>query len=89
MLKKAGYDFADDCVHVGFGLLKFKPKKDENGNEVVEAFSTRAGNIIKLDDFLDKTTEKTAEIIRKNSELRGGDMTDEQIAKDRFSRKYP
>ena len=24
---------------------------DENGNEVVEAFSTRAGNIIKLDDF--------------------------------------
>ena len=80
MLKKAGYDFADDCVHVGFGLLKFKPKKDENGNEVAEAFSTRAGNIIKLDDFLDKTTEKTAEIIRKNSELRGGDMTDEQIA---------
>ena len=80
VLKKAGYDFADDCVHVGFGLLKFKPKKDENGNEVAEAFSTRAGNIIKLDDFLDKTTEKTAEIIRKNSELRGGDMTDEQIA---------
>jgi arginyl-tRNA synthetase len=80
VLKKAGYDFADDCVHVGFGLLKFKPKKDENGNEVAEAFSTRAGNIIKLDDFLDKATEKTAEIIRKNSELRGGDMTDEQIA---------
>ena len=71
VLKKAGYDFADDCVHVGFGLLKFKDNT---------AFSTRAGNIIKLDDFLDKTTEKTAEIIRKNSELRGGDMTDEQIA---------
>ena len=80
VLKKAGYECADDCVHVGFGLLKFKPKKDENGNEIVEAFSTRAGNIIKLDDFLDKATEKTAEIIRKNSELRGGDMTDEQIA---------
>ena len=72
VLKKAGYDFADDCVHVGFGLLKFKDNR---------AFSTRAGNIIKLDDFLDKTTEKTAEIIRKNSELRGGDMTDDQIAK--------
>lgn len=71
VLKKAGYDFADDCVHVGFGLLKFKDNT---------AFSTRAGNIIKLDDFLDKATEKTAEIIRKNSELRGGDMTDEQIA---------
>ena len=71
VLKKAGYDFADDCVHVGFGLLKFKDNR---------AFSTRAGNIIKLDEFLDKTTEKTAEIIRKNSELRGGDMTDEQIA---------
>ena len=71
VLKKAGYDFADDCVHVGFGLLKFKDNT---------AFSTRAGNIIKLDDFLDKAIEKTAEIIRKNSELRGGDMTDEQIA---------
>ena len=71
VLKKAGYDFADDCVHVGFGLLKFKDNT---------AFSTRAGNIIKLDDFLDKAIEKTSEIIRKNSELRGGDMTDEQIA---------
>ena len=71
VLKKAGYDFADDCVHVGFGLLKFKDNT---------AFSTRSGNIIKLDDFLDKAIEKTAEIIRKNSELRGGDMTEEQIA---------
>ncbi|MBR2550425.1 MAG: arginine--tRNA ligase [Saccharofermentans sp.] len=71
VLKKAGYDFADDCVHVGFGLLKFKDNT---------AFSTRSGNIIKLDEFLDKATEKTAEIIRKNSELRGGDMTEEQIA---------
>ena len=71
VLKKAGYDFADDCVHVGFGLLKFKDNT---------AFSTRSGNIIKLDDFLDKAIEKTAEIIRKNSEARGGDMTDEQIA---------
>ena len=71
VLKKAGYDFADDCVHVGFGLLKFKDNT---------AFSTRSGNIIKLDEFLDKATEKTAEIIRKNSELRGGDMTDEQIS---------
>jgi arginyl-tRNA synthetase len=72
VLKKAGYDFADDCVHVGFGLLKFKDNT---------AFSTRSGNIIKLDEFLDKATEKTAEIIRKNSELRGGDMTDEEIAR--------
>ena len=71
VLKKAGYDFADDCVHVGFGLLKFKDNT---------AFSTRSGNIIKLDEFLDKATEKTAEIIRKNSELRGGDMTEKQIA---------
>ena len=72
VLKKAGYDFADDCVHVGFGLLKFKDNT---------VFSTRSGNIIKLDEFLDKATEKTAEIIRKNSELRGGDMTDEEIAR--------
>ena len=71
VLKKAGFDWADNCIHVGFGLLKFK-----DGS----AFSTREGNIIKLDELLERTVEKTAEIIRKNSELRGGDMTDEQIA---------
>ena len=70
VLKKAGFDFADDCVHVGFGLLKFK-----DGS----AFSTREGNIVLLDDLLNKTVEKTEEIIRKNAEERGDDMTEDEI----------
>ena len=65
VLKKAGFDWADNCIHVGFGLLKFK-----DGS----AFSTREGNIIKLDELLERTVEKTAEIIRKNDAERGGDM---------------
>ena len=46
--KKAGFDWADNCIHVGFGLLKFK-----DGS----AFSTREGNIIKLDELLERTVE--------------------------------
>ena len=72
VLKKAGFDWADNCIHVGFGLLKFK-----DGS----AFSTREGNIIKLDELLERTVEKTAEIIRKNARERGGDMTEEEIAR--------
>lgn len=70
VLKKAGFDWADNCIHVGFGLLKFK-----DGS----AFSTREGNIIKLDELLERTVEKTAEIIRKNAAERGGDMSEEEI----------
>ena len=70
VLKKAGFDWADNCIHVGFGLLKFK-----DGS----AFSTREGNIIKLDELLERTVEKTAEIIRKNAAERGGDMSDDEI----------
>ena len=70
VLKKAGFDFADDCVDVGFGLLKFK-----DGS----ACSTREGNIVLLDDRLNKTVEKTEEIIRKNAEERGDDMTEDEI----------
>ena len=70
VLKKAGFDFADDCVHVGFGLLKFK-----DGS----AFSTREGNIVLLDDLLNKTVEKTEEIIRKNAQERGDDMSEAEI----------
>ncbi len=70
VLKKMGYDFADNCVHVGFGLVKFKDR----------VFSTREGNIVLLDDLLNKTVEKTEEIIRNNAQARGGDMSDEQIS---------
>ena len=57
VIKKAGYDWGDDCVHVGFGLVKFPDKK----------LSTRHGDVIFLEDVLNESVAKTMEIISKNS----------------------
>ena len=69
VLDKAGYDFAKDCVHVGFGLVKFADMK----------FSTREGNIVVLEDLLNESIAKTYEIIKANVLLRGTDMSEEEI----------
>lgn len=61
VLDKAGIPFARDCVHVGFGLLKFADGK----------FSTRQGNVVLLEDLLEQAVAKTHEIIVKNNEARG------------------
>lgn len=66
VLKKAGVEAADHCVHVGFGLVKFADRK----------LSTRSGDVIFLEDLLNESVEKTLEIIRKNDELRQGDMNE-------------
>lgn len=57
VMKKAGWDWADDCVHVGFGLVKFPDKK----------LSTRHGDVIFLEDVLKESVNKTLEIITHNS----------------------
>ncbi len=69
VLKKAGYDCADNCEHVGFGLVKFKNMK----------FSTRDGNIVLLEDLLNEAVAKTREVIVENAKTRGTDMTEEEI----------
>ncbi|MBO7451397.1 MAG: arginine--tRNA ligase [Clostridiales bacterium] len=69
VLKKAGYDFADNCEHVGFGLVKFKNMK----------FSTRDGNIVLLEELLDEAVAKTREVIVENSKTRGTEMSEEEI----------
>lgn len=70
VLDKAGKPYAKDCLHVGFGLVKFKDMK----------FSTREGNIVVLDDLLNESISKTQEIIRANAEARNTNMSDGQIA---------
>ncbi|MBP5180186.1 MAG: arginine--tRNA ligase [Clostridiales bacterium] len=70
VLKKAGYECADDCVHVGFGLVKFKDM----------VFSTREGNIVLLEDLLDAAVSKTREVIEENAKARGQDMSEEEIS---------
>lgn len=74
VLKKAGYDWADNCVHVGFGLVKFPP--DANG---AVALSTRSGNVIYLEDLLNEAVAKTKAIIVENNKTRPEPMTDEEI----------
>ena len=60
VLELAGHDWANDCVHVGFGLVKFADRK----------LSTRNGEVVLLDDLIRESVEKTLEVINeKNPEL--------------------
>lgn len=59
-LKLLGYEWADDCIHVPFGLVRFAEKK----------LSTRKGDVIFLDELLNEAVAKTLEIINeKNPDL--------------------
>lgn len=69
VLKKAGFAFAENCVHVGFGLVRFADRK----------LSTRGGDVIFLQDLLQEAVDKTLEIIRTNAALRAPDMTEEDM----------
>lgn len=73
-LKKAGYEWADDCVHVGFGLVKFPP--DEQGGITL---STRSGNVIYLEDLLDEAVAKTKAIIIENNASAPEPMSEKEI----------
>lgn len=59
-LKLMGKDWADSCIHVGFGLVRFADKK----------LSTRKGDVVFLEDLLNRSIERTLEIINeKNPDL--------------------
>jgi arginyl-tRNA synthetase len=59
-LKLMGHEWANDCEHVGFGLVKFAEKK----------LSTRKGDVIFLEELLNEAVIKTLEVINeKNPEL--------------------
>lgn len=67
VLDLAGHEWAKDCVHVGFGLVKFADRK----------LSTRDGSIILLDDLLREAVEKTMEAIKDKEEIKNK----EEVAK--------
>lgn len=56
-LKLAGHDWADDCVHVGFGLVKFADKK----------LATRKGDVIFLEDLLKEAVSRVAQLIEEKN----------------------
>lgn len=57
VMKKAGWDWADSCEFVGFGLVRFGGKN----------LSTRHGDVVLLDDVLNESIDKTREIIESNN----------------------
>jgi len=61
VLELMGHDWAKDCVHVPFGLYRFKDGK----------MSTRRGNVVFLEDVLDRAVELVRQIIKeKNPDLK-------------------
>ncbi|WP_106010545.1 arginine--tRNA ligase [Clostridium luticellarii] len=56
-LKLMGKDWADSCIHAGFGLVRFADKK----------LSTRKGDVIFLEDLLNKSVQRTLEIINEKN----------------------
>jgi arginyl-tRNA synthetase len=57
VLELMGYKWAKDCVHIDFGWIKFKQ----------EMMSTRKGNIVLLEDVLNKSVELARKIIDEKS----------------------
>ncbi|MCL2352395.1 MAG: arginine--tRNA ligase, partial [Firmicutes bacterium] len=65
-----GYAWADDIVHIPYGLMSFEWGK----------MSTRKGRVIKMTDILDEAVKKTKQIIEeKNPELPDKDRVAEMV----------
>ncbi len=70
VLKLMGYTWADNCIHVDFGWVKFED----------EILSSRKGNIILLEDVLDKSINLAGQIIEeKNPELENKKEVAQQV----------
>lgn len=70
VLELLGFPWAKDCVHIGFGLVRFQGMK----------FSTREGNIFYLEDLLNSAKETVLEIIgEKNPDLENKEEIAEKI----------
>ena len=65
-----GYEWADDLIHVPFGMVSMEGSK----------FSTRKGNVILLEDILNEAVQKTKDIIQaKNPDLVNKDFVAEKV----------
>lgn len=70
VVKLMGYNWADNCIHVDFGWVKFEE----------EILSSRKGNIILLEDVLDKSINLADQIIEeKNPELENKKEVAQQV----------
>ncbi len=70
VLELLGFEWASNCVHVPFGMIRFKEGR----------MSTRAGKIILLEEVLDRAVEMAREIIEeKNPDLENKDSAAEAV----------
>ena len=67
VIEKMGFNWAKDCVHVGFGYVRFPDR----------ALSTRNGDVVLLEDVLNESISKTREIIEGNGSASKIDNLDE------------
>ena len=66
-LKKAGFDWADRCAHVPFGLVRIGGKKT----------GTRSGNVVLLREVLREAADRSAERVREKNP----DMAADELAR--------
>lgn len=71
VLDKMGYEWAKDCIHVGFGYVRFPDK----------VLSTRHGDVVFLEDVLRESIEKTKEVIANSSTSKNIDDIDDVAEK--------
>lgn len=72
ILKEMGHDWADDCVHVPFGMVSLPEG----------TLSTRRGKVVYLEDVLNRATEKVDDILREREEKNGYSMENrEELAR--------
>lgn len=70
VIRKMGYEWAEDLVHVPFGMVSMEGGK----------LSTRKGNVILLEDILNEAIEKTRKIIEeKNPNLENKGFVAEKV----------
>lgn len=70
IVKLMGYDWADDCEHVMFGLVSMEDGK----------MSTRKGRVVKLEDVLLKAKDSILEVIEeKNPNLENKELVAKQV----------
>ena len=76
VLKEMGYEWANDCIHVSFGMVSVKD--DFLGTSA--KLSTRERNVIFLNDVLEKSVEKTLEIINeRNNTLENKEIVAKEV----------
>ncbi len=70
VIELMGFDWADRVRHIAFGLIRFKDAK----------LSTRKGNVIFLEEVLEKSKQLVRDIIReKNPDLEDADEVAHQV----------